>query len=136
MAEGRRPGRPVGSQSFAKSKGDPRIRSETYRGIKKRIRELGKRPFEDAKKEKARLELALLPFDEPKLQSMEMHTTHDLGDSFLRWMKTIDGETIGIARGTPYSGQALAFKPPLLDAVEVGEDDSIPLELDATDATE
>ena len=97
---------------------------------------MGKRPFEDAKKEKARLELALLPFDEPKLQAMELHTTHDLGDSFLRWMKQIDGETTGIARGTPYSGQALAFEPPLLDAVEVGEDDSVPLELDATDATE
>jgi hypothetical protein len=135
---GKRPGsgRPAGSQSFATSKGDPRIRSETYRGIKKRIKELGKRPFEDAKREKARLELALLPFDEPKLQAMEVHTTHDLGDSLLRWMKTIDGETTGIARGTPYRGQALAFEPPLLDAVEVGDGDSVQTELDATDATE
>jgi len=95
-----------------------RHRSETYRGVKARIRELGRRKQEDAKKEKVRLELQLLPYDEPRLQAMELHTTHDLGDSFLRWMKQIDGTTTGIERGTPYSGQALAFEPPLLDYEE------------------
>lgn len=127
-------GRPKGAHSKGPDVG--RHRSETYRGVKARIRELGRRKQEDAKKEKVRLELQLLPYDEPRLQAMELHTTHDLGDSFLRWMKQIDGSTTGIARGTPYSGQALAFEPPLLDAIEVGEDDSVSLELDATDATE
>src|SRR6478672_3004009 len=97
-AGGRRPGagRPKGAHSKSPDVG--RHRSETYRGVKARIRELGRRKQEDAKKEKVRLELQLLPYDEPKLQAMELHTTHDLGDSLLQWMKTIDGTTTGIER--------------------------------------
>src|SRR6476659_8410622 len=120
---GKRPGsgRPVGSKSFAGKTGS-RPRSESYRGVRARIRELGRRKQEDAKKEKVRLELQLLPYDEPRLQATELHTTHDLGDSFLQWMKQIDGSTTGIARGTPYRGSALAFEPPLLVSDESGED--------------
>jgi hypothetical protein len=54
---GKRPGagRPKGSKSFTS---EARPRSEAYRGVRARIRELGRRKQEDAKKEKVRLELA------------------------------------------------------------------------------
>ena len=135
---GARPGggRPKGSKSYAEGPAYGRPRSATYNGVKARIRELGRRKQEDAKKEKVRLELQLLPYDEPRLQAMELHTTHDLGDSFLQWMKQIDGSTTGIARGTPYRGSVLAFEPPLLVSDESGEDNPIQTELDADDVIE
>ena|ERR1700687_4543931 len=137
MRGGWRPGsgRPKGANSYATSTADRRPRSETYNGVKARIRELKRRDTEDAKKEKVRLELQLLPYDEPRLQAMEMHTTHDIGDSFMRWMKQIDGSTTGIARGVRCSGSALAFEPPLLDYDERGKDRTVQIELDAEGAS-
>jgi hypothetical protein len=72
-AGGRRPGagRPKGAKTG-------QGKSESRKVLEARLRELNRRGTEDAKKEACRVAVQLLPYDEPRLQSVvgEVSTIH------------------------------------------------------------
>src|SRR5262249_6848345 len=59
--------------------------------LEQRIRELLKRNDEPAKAEAARLAIALLPYEQPRLQAIAAQTVLETGDTLSALLRRIDG---------------------------------------------
>src|SRR5262249_32687302 len=110
---------------------------ERLRGtLEARIRELLRRTDEASKAEAARLAVALMPYEHPKLAAVMSQATIEAGDSLSRLLREIDGKTTGIARGIAARGSALAIEQSVRLSDKGGDDDSLPPELGAGGAAE